>query len=454
MSCSGVLRAIASALVVAASVQGQALEMVSLDNGAIFEGTVVLETDHFLDMNIGPGRIRLYKAWIKSRSGPDNGSEVTAVGTGTQDPKQGDPDPDEAKSRENRFPTWLRDGAASVVPLRNLHRYVQPASSSEEAALTFCRHFQQGRAADVLEGMANPLRILETAFPNGSRGLTSYSRRLAAKLLIRVLLATCSRSGIRDSLGHARLTARRTPGSKKGSDIVEVSFHLGGGEEPVVIHIEVQDGKIIDLSKGPPPVPAVLDEIRLALKLTGGKSWHLVPLLEKVVETEVTRSLPGGDGASGTDPVASARREVWSLRPKDRRYVMTLPWSWEPAAEDKTPAYADFVLHSQDGRCAATAVTESGVVPLKDLEQLVTDQFRRNLGAINVSSRKEIALGGSRALRLRIEAKSLETPLTYEVLLLVIQNRACQYAAWCKSSEHEELAPTLEALFEGLRFLN
>lgn len=437
-------------LALAAPALAQRTEVITLENGASFEGTAVLETDLYLDLNIGQGRIRISKAWIKTRTkmGAPDVTSSAKPGAG------GNRAQDEAPRPERpAFPAWLKDGASAILPLRNLHRYHKRPTTGEEAALNFCRHFQQAKAGDVVETLSNPVRVLESAFPNAARGLTSYSRRLAGKLFMRVVVATCAQPGIREALGHARLTARRMA-SEPGFERIEVSFHIGEGEEPVVIQIDVDDGRIVGLTKGPPPIPQAIEQIAAALKLAGDKPYQLVPLLEAAVEAEVTRSLPGGARSDAGKAVARAQREVWHLRPKERRYVLTLPWTWEPAEDDETPSYADFLLRAAKNRCAATAVSESGVLPLAELERVALEQLKKSHVKIEIVDKKEIALGGSRALRMRVETTGGEEALTYELLLLVIQNRACQFAAWCKTSEHEELAPTLESLFEGLRFLN
>jgi len=133
---------------------------------------------------------------------------------------------------------------------------------------------------------------------------------------------------------------------------------------------------------------------------------------------------------------------------------MTLPWTWEPIDDSDTPEYADFLLRGGGNRCAATAISEAGVLPLGELQQLALEQLKKSNIKIEVKDRNEIALGGSRAIRLRVETTGSEESLTYELLLLVIQNRACQFATWCRTSEYEELRPTLHSLFDGLRFLN
>lgn len=416
-----------------------------LDNGAVFEGTVVLENDHFIDLNIGLGRIRLFKTWIKSRSehGPRSEPRHTKALVFAETP-----------GRPERMPTWLRDGASAIVPLRDLHRYAPDPAEAEAVALAFLRHFQNGKGADVLEDLADGEQLLEAAFPHQARGLTSYSRRLAAALMVRVLSNTCARPGIRERLGQARMTTRLLPREPGGSRQVEVSLHAGGAVAPVVSRIGVRKGKITSLTEGPAPIPEVLSEIRGALAEMGGKPFHLIPVLEAFVETEVTRSLPGGDGKEPRDPVAEGRAQFWSLRPKDRRYVMSLPWNWQPCEPRVAPPFADFMLRTHDRRCAAMAVTEPGALPLPDLERSVLAQFERSLGPVTVASRSSIAVAGEEAVRLTVEARGLTPSLTYEVLLIVIQNRACQFAAWCRSGEHGENAPRLRAVLEEMRFLN
>ena len=61
----------------------------------------------------------------------------------------------------------------------------------------------------VLSDEAGPVHCV-TGGNHAPKSVRADSKRV----LIRVLLATCSRPGIRDTLGHARLTARRTPGRR------------------------------------------------------------------------------------------------------------------------------------------------------------------------------------------------------------------------------------------------
>ncbi|MAG58018.1 MAG: hypothetical protein CMJ83_17165 [Planctomycetes bacterium] len=444
---SGFLLGVVLALPLQSS-HAQDVEVVTLQNGAVFEGIAVLETTNYLDLQVGKGRIRLFKRWIETRVKPHGGFLREAAAGGANG--AGGEAAVAIPPRKSLFPDSMRDGATHLRPIHNLHRYAPKTSSAEEVAVAFAKYFQRGRGADAVENLANPMRLLDNAFPNVAKGLTSYSRRLAARLLVRVIVAACGRRGIKEALESARMTQRELKGPR-GTRLIEISYHRGTGT-PVVAVIGIDGGKIVDLTSGPPPIPQVISEIRLALKASGNKPWHLVPMLERVVLAEIARSLPSGE--NGGDPVDSTPLEVWSLRPKERRYVLTLPWAWEPAEGDETPEYADILIHTQDGKCAAMAVTERGDLPLAKLKSVVLYQLRKSLGKFEVSGEEETTVNDVRALRFRVRTKALKTPLTYEILLIVIQGRACQFAAWCRTEDEKENGRLLDAMFSGLRFLN
>jgi hypothetical protein len=424
---------------------GQSTRLVTLQNGAVFEGVTVLESEHFIDLQMERGRIRLYRKWIATEEGTDG----TPVGA-SQQPSLHRTDALPIvviPPRRSLFPATLREGASHILPIHNLQRSTTRSGSKEEVALTFCRFFQDGKGADGLETLVKEDRLLEAAFPRLANGLTSYSRRLAARLFVRVLGTASIRPSVLQALAHAKLTSREMPGSK-GVTLVEVAFHRGEGE-PIVAVIGVADGHVVDLSQGPPPLPHVIHEIRAAVDALGGKAWQLVPVLERMVETEITRSLPGGDGS---EPVTTS--QVWSLRPKERRFIFTLPWIWEPVPEDESPSYADLMLHTQDGLCAAMAVTESGTVPLSHVKNSCLQQLKRTLGAFEMVEERDTVFHGTPAVQFRVRSLELERQLTFDFVLVVTHNRVYQFVAWCHSDEERAALPLMTAMLEGIRFVN
>src|SRR5690606_17238728 len=88
---------------------------------------------------------------------------------------------------QRTVPPHLEVGTRIIRPLGARMDMGSLGATSEEIALAFVRYMQQGRGAEALAQLANSEAVLCNAFPIQAKGLTTYSKGLAGRSLMRIL---------------------------------------------------------------------------------------------------------------------------------------------------------------------------------------------------------------------------------------------------------------------------
>ncbi len=407
-----------------------------LQNGAVFQGRVLQETDEFVDLELQKGRIRIARKWlIESQS--TLAPKVTAGEKETGESTISKILSRTEARKTNTLPGLLRLGRL-VRPLQATLPPLPSAGSPEEVALEFCRAIQAGRGAEALDVLADPESLLVCALPVYVKGVTSYTRKMAARQLQRVLSSSLTMPKVAEAYAGAKFTAQRLI-SVNGYERVEVTVHPPSGE-PTAVVVGVADGLIVDLTFGPPPMPSVFAQIVVKMKAAGSRPQFLLPLLESLVP-DVQRSA----GALGLGEAGSDHKDerVWSMRPSDKSYVMSLPWVWEPATETEELSFVDLLLTTEKGTSAALVSSELFVLPFAELKSAFLASARTQAPDLEVMAEEEIKLDGLTAWRLRLRGTIEDQSGVYEVVLFAAAGRTFQLAAWTRSTDFDREEPTL-----------
>lgn len=414
-------------------------EIVTLQNGAMFRGRLVHECERFLDLEVANGRIRLSKRWIEERRpGLSDAGAASAPSARTpQRPGDHAPEP-RALSAE------LRSGAVLLRPLHRRFEDFTIGASAADVTVGFWKLVQEGRGAEAVEQLVDAEALLSRAFPLHTKGLTAYSRRMAARLMSRWLARALTQPLLTAGLQDCKFTARALPGPP-GIDFVEIQIHRGA-PEPVTGEIGVARGRIVDLAAGPPPCGDAIRTVLEGLRAAGDKSHSLVPVLESLVMRSRTGGAPA---AADPDPAGDGARRAWSIRPHEKGYTVTLPWSFEPVRDESGGPQPDVFVHATDGPCAAMVLTEDLVIPLDEIRKHFLENVARVAADAEVSGAEPAEIDGVPAQRLRLSARIGDAHLSFDVILMVADGRSFQAAAWCPAGRRPDAQELMNALFAG-----
>ena len=423
--------------------------VVKLRNGATFEGRALLENQSFLDLELERGVIRLYRSWMVAEEPVATAGMDAAVAI--EQPKSTPLAGDEAPATPH-FPVHLEEGASRITPLLSALRDMERRTAPEALAVYLLEMMAQGRGDEVVPVYVDGAAVLARAFPHRFRALTAYSRRLTVRNFGRLLLTASDPTSLSHVLKDARVTGRLLP-QIEDMDIVELTIQRQGFP-PILGHMGIRGGRVVDLTLGPPPFQEILRGLQAILESPnlGGMSLHDAIESAVLSDTRRVRTPP-------ERPDAPSLHETWVLVPQTRPYTVELPYAWRRADDRETPRDLDFLVFLGDGRLGAAGISEKGVLGLDDLKELFLYQGNRNE---LISESDEVVatpyrIGGDDGtvgvpgILLKFQGAAGSTSLSYQVLLFFHEGSIHQVAAFCKAEDLLDLEPAFQSFFRGIK---
>jgi hypothetical protein len=318
-------------------------------------------------------------------------------------------------------------------------------SAPEALAIYLLEMMAAGRGAEVISSHVDAGEVLSRAFPTRFRGLTAYSKRLTIRTFGRLLLTATDPTSLKHILKDARITGRLLP-PIEDVEIVELTIQRLG-HAPIIGHMGIRGGQVVDLTLGPPPFQEILRGLRAILESPSRGGLSLYDAIESAVLSDTARMRvpPRND----VEPNGAGN---WTLFTQTRPYTIQLPFEWRRAKEQETPKDLDFLVFSEDGRLSAAGISEKGVLGLEELTNLFLYQANRNelIAEGAPVDHTPFDQGGIHGTHLRFQCQQGQRSLTYRVLVFFLEGHIHQVAVFCKSEEEAELKDRIDAFFRGI----
>ena len=442
---------------------------VTMKNGAIFSGLIVHETQRYLDLELGDGRIRLAKNKILKRT-DERRSEPSAGKNDREKAKDGGETPKPAPETKPKtvlkvpVPPSVRNatvGAKAANSAASLRDAPLPEGTPEHTVASFLRLVGAGHTQIAVDRWVDSEKLLVDFFPAHAKSLTRYSFHMASESWASILRMVFSDPALMAEFRKDGIEVR-TVRETGDQALVEVALPRKPDSGEQEIHLlTVEGNRIVDFGYMLRSLRKVCGEMTHEMDQSG--SWLLVPLLQQTAERILAARADTPDTPRRIVlPTVKDLRETQIARKEmageeyvssGMDYRIIIPEGWKQASATRLPRFADMMMHNRSKRAFAMVLAEESPMALSALERAARANLSQASEHLEIHTRRLVSTPDGQAVRFNANAVIEGVPLVYQYHLTTSGTHTYQVICWCHEYDQVRFDTILEDIIRSFDIL-